>query len=189
MSIQAIAWVLEESESEGLARLVLLAVANHADAQGWNAWPSVAQIGVEARVSRRTVFRAIEELVELGELSITHSGGGRGLTSHYHLPKLPQKRCQADTVSPENGVKRVSPVSKNGATPGTRTVLNREPARHAGAREGEGPSAPSEQGPTSDRENHGPRPSAFVAPPPATPEDRADALRKLRALRRGRETQ
>lgn len=70
MSIQAVAWVLEYSEATLADRLVLIAIANHADARGWNAWPKVDQIALEARVDRRTVYRSIEALEALGELTV-----------------------------------------------------------------------------------------------------------------------
>lgn len=75
MSIQAIAWVLENSEALAAHRLVLLAIANHADASGWNAYPSVPSIAHEARVDRATVFRAIAALEESGELVVRRVAG------------------------------------------------------------------------------------------------------------------
>lgn len=70
MSIQAVAWVLEHSEATLADRLVLIAIANHADARGWNAFPSVRLIGTEARCGRSTVYRAIEALERSGELVV-----------------------------------------------------------------------------------------------------------------------
>lgn len=64
------AWVLEHSEAKLADRLVLIAIANHADARGANAWPAVPSIAREARVDRATVFRAIDALEELGELTV-----------------------------------------------------------------------------------------------------------------------
>lgn len=85
MSIQAIAWVLEHSRSEGMDRLVLLAIANHADAGGLNSWPSWERIGAEARVSRATVWRAISKLTAMGELMVLSGGRGRGDRSSYQV--------------------------------------------------------------------------------------------------------
>lgn len=75
MSIQAVAWVLEHSEATLADRLVLIAIANHADARGWNAWPAVPQIAREARCGRATVFRALEALEEAGELVVQRRPG------------------------------------------------------------------------------------------------------------------
>jgi hypothetical protein len=76
MSIQAIAWVLEQSEATLADRLVLLAIANHADARGWNAYPSVPRIAEEARVAEATVYRSLSTLEQSGEL-IVHRHPGR----------------------------------------------------------------------------------------------------------------
>lgn len=81
MSIQAIAHVLEHSESRGFPRLVLLAIANHADAFGMNAYPSIGKIAQEARIHRATVYRSLEVLEEAGEIEITMTGGLR----HYRV--------------------------------------------------------------------------------------------------------
>lgn len=83
MSIQAVAWVLEHSEATLADRLVLIAIANHADARGWNAFPAVPCIAREARVDRATVFRAIEALEELGELQIRRRPGRASI---YGIP-------------------------------------------------------------------------------------------------------
>jgi hypothetical protein len=70
MSIQAIAWVFERSPSVGTERLVLLSIANHVDPDGENAWPKLATIAAEANCSVRVAQRAIQRLVEHGELEI-----------------------------------------------------------------------------------------------------------------------
>jgi|SRR6266436_9994750 len=84
MSWQAVTWVLEFSESEGYSRLVLIAIASHANREGRNAFPSLDTIALEARISRREVVYCIQELEEKGELSILR-GIGRGNPNHYEL--------------------------------------------------------------------------------------------------------
>lgn len=100
MSIQAMAWVLESSQSEGSARLVLLAIANHTDGHGYNAYPSIEQIGIEARVSRATVFRCLETLEAAGELEVRHSRGRK----HRNIYRVPMKRSQTETFRWEDDV-------------------------------------------------------------------------------------
>ncbi len=85
MSIQAVAWVLEHSEATLADRLVLIAIANHADARGWNAWPAVPLIAREARVDRATVFRALDALEGLGELCVKRRSGR---ASMYGIPAM-----------------------------------------------------------------------------------------------------
>jgi Helix-turn-helix domain len=75
MSVQAMSWVLDNSKSHLAARLVLLSIANHADAYGNQAWPSVAKIAQEAHVSIRQTQRAIVELCQLGELAVSVKAG------------------------------------------------------------------------------------------------------------------
>lgn len=91
MSVQAMSWVFDHSESELAARLVLLSIANHCDAHGRNAFPSQELIAEEAHVSVRTVKRCIVALAEAGELTVENRKGaavGRARTNYYELPEF-----------------------------------------------------------------------------------------------------
>jgi Helix-turn-helix domain len=94
VSVQASTWVWEHSESAGNARLVLLAIADAADADGGNAWPTQARVAAMARVSTRTVRRLVSELIMLGELEMEEHAGGTAKTRDdrrphlYRLPKM-----------------------------------------------------------------------------------------------------
>lgn len=68
MSIQALAAVLEESKARLSARLVLIAIANHANERGENSFPNLETLAREAGLSVRQVQRAIGQLEKLGEL-------------------------------------------------------------------------------------------------------------------------
>lgn len=68
-------WVLDHSKSRLAARLVLLSIANHADAYGYNAWPFIPKIAREAHVSERQAQRAILQLAGMGELLVCLRGG------------------------------------------------------------------------------------------------------------------
>lgn len=107
MSVQAMTWVLERSESRLGDRLVLLSIANHADRFGENAWPSIETIAVEARMSGRQVQRAIRRLEELGELEIAWGEGPNG-THAYRIPALRKAAGRDDKLSPRGG-DRLSP--------------------------------------------------------------------------------
>jgi Fe2+ or Zn2+ uptake regulation protein len=144
------AWVLSFSESEGSDRLVLLAIANHADADGMNAFPNAARIADEARVGRATVYRAVRRLVALGEV-VRESGGGRGRSNRYSLPckgshgetlsaakpshAKQSQGSQVETVSADKGshldIQTVSSAHINGLNGETRTVLNRQEPKTA----------------------------------------------------------
>ena len=74
MSVQAISWVFDHSQSRLAARLVLLAIANHAGSDGW-ADPSLFTIACEAHLSEREVQDAIRELEASGELTVQSCAG------------------------------------------------------------------------------------------------------------------
>ena len=75
MSWQAVSWVLDYSKSRLAARLVLLSIANHANRDGENAWPSIPTIAHEAHISERQAQRALVELAAIGELVIYLQAG------------------------------------------------------------------------------------------------------------------
>ena len=68
MSVQALGWVLENSAARLGARLVLIALANHAHDDGSNAYMSQATIAREARLTVRQVRRCLNELETSGEI-------------------------------------------------------------------------------------------------------------------------
>jgi DNA-binding transcriptional MocR family regulator len=77
MSMQAVVWVLEhERSTEGTARLVLLSIANHANREGTDSWPSIDTIAWEVNRDRRTVQRALQWLAEQGLIEVEVQGGG-----------------------------------------------------------------------------------------------------------------
>lgn len=75
MSVQATSWVWEHSQSEGVNRLVALAVADAANREGRMSYQSVATIAAMTRTSERTVQRALRELEAAGEVACTQEAG------------------------------------------------------------------------------------------------------------------
>lgn len=71
MSVQALSWVIEKSESTRGARCVMFAIANHADEYGGNCWASVETLARESRLSERGTQYALRQLIESGELEQT----------------------------------------------------------------------------------------------------------------------
>ena len=70
--------VWKYSQSTGTARLVLLCLADHADAAG-ESFPSIASIARKCRLKDgRHVQRVIRKLAALGELSVIANGGRSG---------------------------------------------------------------------------------------------------------------
>lgn len=84
MSSASTPLVWYHSASEGSARLVLLAIADH-DGEG-GAWPSVATVARMAGVSESTVVRARRALVALGELEVHEQQGGTLKTADHLRP-------------------------------------------------------------------------------------------------------
>lgn len=78
MSVRVQAWVWEHSQAEGMTRLVLLAIADSAEDDGSDAWPSFETLTKKCHCSESTVRRAIRRLEELGELEfqrVRHANG------------------------------------------------------------------------------------------------------------------
>ena len=69
--------VFERSQAKGIARLVLLAIADRADDTG-KAWCGKRDIAKRANIEWKNVFRIVAELCQLGELVRTGEKGPGG---------------------------------------------------------------------------------------------------------------
>lgn len=78
----AVIAVMEAGEDEQVKDArewrVLVAVASFADADGTNAWPSLASIARRAHMGKRTVPRYLEKLVAAGHLAVDYKAGPKG---------------------------------------------------------------------------------------------------------------
>lgn len=92
-------WVWESSRAEGIDRLVLLAVADHASDDGRNAYPSVRRLAEKTKVSTRTVQRALASLVRLGELRVK-ANAGQGGANVYTVVMTPRQADTPDRLTP-----------------------------------------------------------------------------------------
>lgn len=129
MSIQAVAWVLENSLAAYSERLVLIAIANHVGPEGW-AWPGIDAIAAEAFVDRSTVFRAIDKLVDMGELTVRKRPGKSNLYGLTALCDPSQSATPEGSQSATQGVASARPGGRNLQPEPLRTI--KEP--NAGAR-------------------------------------------------------
>jgi hypothetical protein len=77
MSNAALTAVWNRSKSEGTARLVLLSIADRADDKG-RAFCGAKDLCQRTNAGRRTVFDALRELREIGELNVLAAKGPRG---------------------------------------------------------------------------------------------------------------
>jgi len=66
MSVQAIAWAIEQQEvREPETQLVLMCLANYAAADGANAFPSIQRLTRDSRLSESTVRRQLQKLEKM----------------------------------------------------------------------------------------------------------------------------
>lgn len=87
MSIQAVAWALEQHIPVAGRKLVLVCMCNHADKSTGECYPSVALIAREASMSPRSVQRHIEDLRLDGivEVAANFDRSGRQNANTYRI--------------------------------------------------------------------------------------------------------
>jgi hypothetical protein len=111
MSVQAMSWVIENSNVRGNNYIVLLMIANRADEDGSSAWPSVRWLAKRSRLSERTVQRCLRKLQVCGALAIEPGAGPKG-TNCYHVV-MQASLAGGDKLTPRQhrpkGVTAVSP--------------------------------------------------------------------------------
>lgn len=105
-------WVFESSQSTGSDRLVLLAIADRANDEGRDAWPSVENIATKARMDVRTVQRSLRRLEALGELKLDRR---RGSSTRYTVVMRPGAR---DLAAPRPPLPEGPPDPRQSVTPG-----------------------------------------------------------------------
>ena len=104
MSVRLTQNIWQHSRAHGTALVVLLAIADYANADGL-AWPSTSVLAARARLSERQTRRCLATLVEMGELSVEPDAAGTGARRYRitcpgpDLPLPPEPRTQ----NPEPG--------------------------------------------------------------------------------------
>lgn len=113
MSIEALVWALNEAPVDDPVRLlVLVGLANHADADGRNAFPSDTTLAEYARCSTRTVLRHRQTMEAQGVIR----RGDQSLVERYRADRrpvvwdIPGVPARGDRVSPRGN----SGVTANG---------------------------------------------------------------------------
>ena len=101
MSIEASKWVWQQ-DATPTEKLVLLVIADHANAEGANAYPSVERMAHMTGLSTRTVIRAVAALVR-ARLLIVRKVRGRGNAYNTYLLAIKGKvtpcHLEGDTMS------------------------------------------------------------------------------------------
>jgi hypothetical protein len=134
MSLRALTSVLDfmPDAATTKARLVAVAVADTVNDDTGYGWPSIDTLARRTGMSRRTVFRALDELEEMGVLTrVDRYEGGRQTSSAYMwrlwktLPPNPRndrEGCQRDTPG---GDSTVTPGVSALSPPGVSAVAHR----------------------------------------------------------------
>ncbi len=168
MSIAAIQAVWDRSQSTGTARVVLLAIADHAD-EHMTAYPSLTRLAHYANVHRRSAIRAIQSLVELGEL-VRVDRGKQGVTVYrMALPGVP---TSDDSVTSTSDARVTSDASVTGDNSVTQLVTNPAPTSDTGVTQLVTPVSPepsmNHQEPSVNRQGTRARATARPAAPTVT---------------------
>lgn len=113
MSVKISSQVWEWSNAEGSSRLVLLALADFCDDDGF-CFPGIARVAKKCRINERTVQRCIKELEECGELVVDRQQGAKTAFGHTNRFRVTLRNRvtnshPTDGGSVGNGVTAVSP--------------------------------------------------------------------------------
>lgn len=99
MSVHVMSHVWKYGPRSGGELLVLLAIADFADDDGY-CWPSVRRIAEKARMTERGVQKIVRRLCDEGRLSV-EMGGGRGGSNRYCVSLQNPERETPNDVHPE----------------------------------------------------------------------------------------
>lgn len=142
MSNAALNAVFARSLSTGVARLVLLAIADRADETG-RAWCGAADIARRANLKPSNVPRATRELARLGELLVEHRQGLHHCNVYQLSPTLMARVSHPESLSPRSSASltlKGHPSQDEGQTQGTLKnpdTTSDSPLRKSGSREEE----------------------------------------------------
>ena len=114
MSVHVTSWVLRHSPATLGDRLVLLVLADKADEDGTNAWPSVATIAAESRLSERQAQRCLRNLEQTGQV-VRHGRHRNGNQRHgTYVYDVVMSVPKGDILSAKgdiHDIQRVTPMS------------------------------------------------------------------------------
>lgn len=122
MSIEALSWAWKQHDAPLTAKLVLIALADHADHEGV-CWPGQRGLGEKCGVSRQAVNRAMRKLEELGLITRVarhREDGGRSvdLVRLVLAPPVTEADTPCNGSIPTPGYPKVTaePSTKNQET-------------------------------------------------------------------------
>lgn len=123
MSFQAMAWAVKQTVGDDQAKHLLLTLANFANDEG-KAWPSITRLSKDTEMSRRTIFRKLDVLVEKGLIHREPKETPAGTYSVYTLKGW----CQADTSSVTEALGGVT-LTRGGGVRLTPKPIEEEPIK------------------------------------------------------------
>lgn len=126
MSIQAVAWAIEQKTGSPAGKVVLMCIANYADEAG-ECWPAQAKIAAETELSERAVRDWLQRLEKAGFLEREHRQRTDG-SRKSDLIRL-----------------KIHPANSAGRTPSNRQDVPSQPAGGAGLTSFEPSLEPSEE--------------------------------------------
>ena len=112
MSVEASAWAWRQHISSG-AKMVLLALADHADRQGY-CWPGADGLAEKCDLTRSTIWRHLQLLEAATLITRTRRSSHDGRKSNAYQLNMATSQIQTDDTDdalvqrPENGVSNVS---------------------------------------------------------------------------------
>jgi predicted transcriptional regulator len=117
MSIKLMERVWAHSRAKGGELLVMLALADFANKETGESWPSIETLAEKARLTDRQTQRILNELEKAGEISRVRSNGGRNRRNRYVITvnENPDKITLKKLHRKNNGViddtKTLTPMS------------------------------------------------------------------------------
>lgn len=120
-------WVWEHSRARGNARFVLLAIADCANDEGSNAYPSMAKLTQKTSLAERTVQTAISALVKLGELKVERNRGPHG-TNRYRIISTPAESAPPQNLHPPKPNRRAKQAAQAKAADPAESAAPANPA-------------------------------------------------------------
>ena len=112
MSVAVMAWVWENGPNTTGDRLVLLAIADHADDSGV-AFPSMRRIAEKSCMTERGARGVVRRLEAQGWLSTTVGGGRGGASVYTILMQKSRKPLLGNEVETRNAVPVKEPKTRN----------------------------------------------------------------------------
>lgn len=128
MSVEALSWAFQQDVTPAAKKLVLIALANRADEDGY-CFPGYEKLALQCSIDRRSVIRHVKDLQEQGFITVSSRTreNGSDTSNLYKLAlkgwgdRLSPLGCQI--VTPEGD--RLSPPYTNNNIQHTHTALTR----------------------------------------------------------------